>query len=140
MTKALLFSLETCTVKLCLHTKTFQSLRRCHYQCPHCASACQGRNILFEDQTNSFFLSFGQGVYIFEESPKSIQDLIGDVYCPGKYRFNREMRISWWLCNNSEIHLWLWKVLSLVVCSQSSFYVTRARKDDTNRQNTLFLC
>ena len=27
---------------------------------------------------------------------------------------------------------------NLVVCSQSSFYVTRARKDDKNRQNTLF--
>ena len=27
---------------------------------------------------------------------------------------------------------------SLVVCSQSSFHVTRARKDDKNRQNTLF--
>ena len=32
------------------------------------------------------------------------------------------------------------KLWSLVVCSQSSFYVTRARKDDKNRQNTLFLC
>ena len=52
----------------------------------------------------------------------------------------REMRIYWRLCNNSAIHLCLWKVWSLVVCSQSSFYVTRARKDDTNRQNTLFLC
>ena len=50
------------------------------------------------------------------------------------------MRILCWLCNNSEIHLWLWKVSSLVVRSQSSFYVTRARKDDKNRQNTLFLC
>ena len=29
---------------------------------------------------------------------------------------------------------------SLVVCSQGSFYVTRAREDDKNRQNTFFLC
>ena len=36
------------------------------------------------------FLSFCQWVYIFEESPKSIQDVIGDVYCPGKSCFNRE--------------------------------------------------
>ena len=50
------------------------------------------------------------------------------------------MLISWWLCNNSEIHLSLWKVWSLVVCSQKSFYVTRAREDDKNRQNTFFLC
>ena len=39
----------------------------------------------------------------------------------------RKMRFYWRLCNNSEIHLWLWKLWSLVVCSQSSFYVTRAR-------------
>ena len=48
------------------------------------------RNIPFEDQTKSFVLSLGQGVYIFEESPNSIQDVIGDVYCPGKYCSNRE--------------------------------------------------
>ena len=52
----------------------------------------------------------------------------------------REMRIYWWSCNNSEIHLWLWKVWCLVVCSQSSFRITRARKEDKNRQNTFCLC
>ena len=52
----------------------------------------------------------------------------------------REMRISWRLRNKSEIHLWLWKVWRLFVCIQSSFYVTRARKADKNRRNTLFLC
>ena len=52
----------------------------------------------------------------------------------------REMWIFWWLCNNSEIHLCLWKVWSLVVCSQSSFYVTGAHKDEKNRRNTIFLC
>ena len=49
-----------------------------------------GRKIPFEDQTNYFFLSFGQGVYIFEESPKSIQKVIRDVFCPGRYCFKRE--------------------------------------------------
>ena len=76
--------------KHCLHKKTFEFLGRSEYQCPHCASLCQLRNLLFEDQTNSFFLLFGQGVYIFEESPKPLQDVIGDVYCPGVYCFNRE--------------------------------------------------
>ena len=51
---------------------------------------CQVRNIPSEDQTNSFFLSPGQWVYIFEENPKSIQDVIGDVYCPDEYCLNRE--------------------------------------------------
>ena len=48
------------------------------------------RNIAFENQTNSFFLSFGQRVYFFEENPKSVQDIIGDVYCPGRCFSNRE--------------------------------------------------
>ena len=76
--------------KLCLHKKTFQSLGRSDYQCPQCGSVCHVRNILFEDQTNSFFLSLGQGLYIFEESPKSVQDVIGDVYCHGEYSSNRK--------------------------------------------------
>ena len=75
--------------KFCLHKKTFESLGRSDYQCPHCASVCQVRNNLFEDQTNTLFLSFVQRVFIFEESSKSIQDVIGDVYCPGKFYFNR---------------------------------------------------
>ena len=48
------------------------------------------RNTPFEDETNSFFMSLGQGLYIFEQTPKSIQDVIGDVHCPGKYYSNRE--------------------------------------------------
>ena len=79
-----------CLGKFCLHKKPFQSLGRSDYQCPQCGSVCQVRNIFFEDQTNSFFLSFGAGVYIFEENAKTIQDIIGDVFCPGKYCLNRE--------------------------------------------------
>ena len=51
---------------------------------------CQVRNFPFEDQTNSFFLSFGPGVYNFGESPNSTQSVIGDLSCPGKYCLNRE--------------------------------------------------
>ena len=36
------------------------------------------------------FLSFGFGVYIFEECQKSIKCVTGDVYCSGEYCFNRE--------------------------------------------------
>ena len=70
--------------------RNFQSLGRSDCQCPQCASVCQVRNLPFEDQRNSFFLSLGEGVYIFEENPKSVQDVIGDVYCSGKYCSNRE--------------------------------------------------
>ena len=79
-----------CLDLLWVHKKTFQSLSRSDYQCPQCASVCQVRNISFGDQTISFFLSFGQRVYIFEENPKSFQSVIGDVYFPGKYCSNRE--------------------------------------------------
>ena len=51
----------------------------------------------------------------------------------------REMRIDWRLFNKSAIHLWLWKLWRLVVCSQSSSNVTGAGKDGENKQNTLFL-
>ena len=53
-----------------------------------------GAEYSFEDQTISFFLSLGQCVYIFEENPKSFQDVIGDVFCPGEYCLNREKRKS----------------------------------------------
>ena len=79
-----------CLGKLCLHKSTFQSLGRSDYQCPQCASVCQVRNNPFEDQTKSCFLSFGPGVYIFVDNPKSIQDVIGDVYCPGEFCVNKE--------------------------------------------------
>ena len=81
---------SNCSGKLCRHKKTFQSLGRSDYRCPQCASVCQVLNIPFEDQTNSFFLLLGQGVNIFEESPKSIQDVIKDVYDPGTHCFNGE--------------------------------------------------
>ena len=79
-----------CLGNLCLHKKTFETLSSNDYQCPQCGPVCQVRNIPFEEQTKSFFLSLGQGVYVFEETPKSIQDLIGDVSCPCKHCFNRE--------------------------------------------------
>ena len=79
-----------CSGILCLHKKTFQSLGRADHRCPQCVSVRQVPKNPFEDQTNSFVLSLGQGVYLFEETPKSLQDVIGDVFFPGKYCSNRE--------------------------------------------------
>ena len=97
MTKALLFSLETCIVQIqsvwvnfACTKKTFVSLGRSDFQCPQCGSVCQVRVIPFEEQINSFFLSLDQGVYIFGEIPKSVQEVIGDVYCPAKSCLKRE--------------------------------------------------
>ena len=125
--------------KLCLHRKTSLSLSSNDHQYLQCASVFQVRIISFEDQTNSLFLSFGPGLYIFEENPKSFQDVIGDVCCPGNYCFNREkcefldsyVRTprSVYGCGKCEVWLFF---------SQSFFNVTGARKDDKNRQSTLF--
>ena len=88
--------------KLCLHKEAFQSLGRSVYQCPQGASACRVRDISFEEQTSSFFSSFGQEVHILEENSVSIQDVIGALFCAGKYCSNRQkMRMSWRLCNNA---------------------------------------
>ena len=81
-----------CSGKPCLHEKTFQSLGRNSYRCSQCVSVCEVHKIPFGDQTNSFFFSLGQAVYTFEATPKSNQNGIGDVFCPGRYCFNRKKR------------------------------------------------
>ena len=78
-----------CSSRFCLHKKTFQSLGRSDYQRPLCACVCQVRNVPFEDQRNPFFVALPKCLH-FEENPESVQDVIGDLYCPGKYWSNRE--------------------------------------------------
>ena len=110
-----------CSGKICLRKKTFQSLGRSDYQCLQCAPVCQVHNIPFEDQTKCFFWSFGQGVYISEESPKSIQGVIGDVFCPAKYCFNWQkcqplrgyVTNSRYIYGFGECGAWLFKKFSL---------------------------
>ena len=130
-----------CSGRLCLHKNTFQSLSRSDYQYPQCASVCQVRNIPFEDQRNSFFLSLGQGVYIFEEIPKSVQYVFGDVYCPGKYCSNREKceSIGGYVTTPRSIYgcgkcgAWLF-VHKVPVILQEHVKTTKTE------QNTFFLC
>ena len=129
-----------CSGKLSMHKKTFQSLGRSDYQCPHCASVCRVRNIPFEDQTNSFLLSLGQGVYIFGETPNSVQDVTGDVYCPGKHRSNREKcesldgYVTTPRSNNGCGKCGAWLFVHKV-----PFMSREHVNDDKNRQYTLFL-
>ena len=141
-----------CSDKLCLQKKTFQSLGRSDYQRPQCESVCQVRNITFEDQTNSFSLLFGQGVYIFEKSPKSIQDVIGVVYCPGKFFSNRELCESFggcvttprsiYSCGNSAAWLFVHKIpfmlqehVKTTKTDKTLFFF--AKKDELGTQQTI---
>ena len=83
------------------------------------------------------FLSLGQGVYIFEESPKSIQYSIGDVYCPGTNGSNREkceslggyVTTSRFICGCGKCGAWLF-VHKLPFMWQEHVKTTK------NRQNT----
>ena len=69
----------------CVHQKIFQCFERRDYQCLQCSSKSQVRNKSFEEQTKSFPLKFGQGIYVFEETKISIQDVTGEEFCPGRY-------------------------------------------------------
>ena len=88
-------------------------------------------------RSNKFlFLSFGQGVYIFEESPKSIQYSIRDVYCPGTNCSNREK------CES----LGGYVTTSRLICGcgkwlfvhELPFMLQEHVKTTKNRQHTLF--
>ena len=141
MTIALLLSLGTFIVQIqsvrvyyaC--TKTIQSLGRSDYQRSQCGSVCQVRNFPFEDQTNSFFLSLVQGVYIFEVSSKSYQDVIGDVFCPGNFCFKREKCESLdgyvttlgSICSCGKCGAW-WFVLNVLLMPQEHVKTTNLDK------------
>ena len=96
MTKALLFSLGTCIVQIqsvwvyfaC--TKTLFNLLAEAIINVRIVGLCARCAIIRLKIKQIPFLSLGQGVYIFEKSPKSVQDVIGVVYCPGKFFSNRE--------------------------------------------------
>ena len=49
---------------------------------PSMQSMFQVRPNPFEEQTNSFFLKFGQGICILADTKKSVQGVIEDVYLP----------------------------------------------------------
>ena len=113
--------------KFCLHKKTFQSLGRRGYQCSHCASGCQLRNILFKINQILFSCRLTEGCTLLKRVQNQFKICLGCVLSWQVLSQQRKIRIYWLLC---KIYSWLWKVWSLVVCSQSSFHVTRARKDE----------
>ena len=78
---------KKCSEKLCVHEKTLQSFESSDYQCPQCNFTCQVRSFPCEKDTLLFFLKNEQGIYVFTETQKSIQDVIGDLYrqtCPNE--------------------------------------------------------
>ena len=96
MTIALLFSLGTCIIQKQSIRVNFACTKRLFNLSAEAsidvsnARLC-GRCAIFllKIKQNPFSCRLAKG-YTFLKSPKSIQDVIADVYFPGKYCFNRE--------------------------------------------------
>ena len=65
-----------CSDTICVYKETLQSLERSGYQGLQCSSTCQMRNIPFEEQTESFFMKFGQGNYFLKRGKKLVKMLL----------------------------------------------------------------
>ena len=96
MTLALLYSLGTCIVQTQSVSVNFACTKRLFNLLAEAiidvrnVGLCASWAIFLVNSKQNPLLSLDQEVYIFEENPKSVQDVIGDVYCPGKYCSNRE--------------------------------------------------
>ena len=143
VTIALLFSLETCIVQIQSVRVDFVCTERLFnldaeviINDPN-GRLCARRAIFFlKNKQFHFSCHLVKGCRFLKRDQSQFKMLLCYWRCVLSWRVlsqQREMRIYWWLCNNSEIHLWLWKVWSLVFCSQSSFHATRAREEDKNR-------
>ena len=147
ITIALLFSLGTCIVQIQNVRVNFPCTKRLFNLSAEAiiksamhVSVIGAQYSFWRTKNFLFPVVWSRGLHFWRESKMNSR-----CCCRGLLSWQilfqrRELRISWRLCNNFEVHLWFWKLWSLVVCSQSSFYVTRACKGDKNRQNPLFLC
>ena len=78
--------------------------------------------------------------YVFEEIPESIQEVIGDVYCPGKHCFNRMKCESFegYVTTPRSIHDFAnggaWLFVRRILFTLQGLVKT------TKRQSTLLLC
>ena len=147
MTIALLFSFDTCIVQIQSVQVDFACTKRLFSLSAEAIINARNARLyvrcaifLLKTKKLLFLVAWPRGLHFWRE-PKISSRSYWRCLLSWQVLFQqREMRFPWWFCKNSEIHLCLWKVRSLVVCSQSSLYVTRARKNDKNRQNTFFLC
>ena len=78
-----------CSGKLCLRRRLFNLSAECPINVRNERLCARGAIFLLKIKQIPFFVVW-QKNNIFEENPQSIHDVIGDVYCPGKYCFNKE--------------------------------------------------
>ena len=70
--------------KFAKNEKIFQSIGRTNYHCHQCTFTCRVPKKPLVDQTHSFFVICDQRIQFFEETQKSLQDVIEDFICPGE--------------------------------------------------------
>ena len=97
-----------CAGRLSLQKKTFQSLGRSDYQCPQCASVYQVRNILLKIKQILFSCHLANRFTFLERVQNQFKMLLEILNWQVLFQ-QREMRISWQLCNNSEIFFSGWE-------------------------------
>ena len=132
VTITLLISLSTCIVRIQSDRVNFACTKSFFYLSAE--AIIHVRNARLCAKCALFFLKIKQilflvvwlrGLHFWSESKINLRCF---WRCPLSWQVlsqQREMRLSRQLCNNCEIHFWLWKVWSLVVSSQSSFYKCR---------------
>ena len=145
MTKALFFSLGTCIVRrqsvrvnlACTRNFSISQQKWLSLSAlPVCAPGAQYS--FWRSNKFLFLVVRPRGLHIWGESKINSRSYFRFLLSWQVVFQQREMQISWRLCNNADINLPLCKVWSPVVFSQSSFHVTRADTDEKNRQNTFF--
>ena len=97
MTIALLFLLETCIVQIQGVLVNFVCTKRLFNLLAEAIINVRNVGLFFrcgifflENKQTPFSCRLVKEFTFYEERAKSIQEVIGDVYCPGKYCFNRE--------------------------------------------------
>ena len=147
MTKALLFSLQTCIVQIQSVWVDFACTKRLFNLLAE--AIINVRNVGLCARCAMFLLKIKQvpfscrlvKVFLFLREPKISSRCYWRFLLSWQVLFQqREWRISWWLRKNSEIHLCLWKVWSLVVCSQSYFLLQEhVKTTKTDKKHVFFL-
>ena len=129
-----------CSGKLCLHKRLFNPPVEAIFKVRN-AGLCAKCTIIFLKITQIFFLVvWPRGFSILKRVHNQIKTLLEMSIVLASIVLTESNANVLTVSNNSETHLWSWKLWILVVGSKSSFYVTGARKDDKNRQNMLSLC
>ena len=145
LTTALFFSLGTCIVQIQSVRVNF-ACRKGHFNlsaeaiinvrnarlCARCAK------FLLKIKNFLCLVVWQKGLHFWKESETNSRCYWRSAFSCQILFQQRKMRISWRLCDNSEIQLRLWEIWSLLVCSETFFMlqeVVKTTKTDKTRSS-----